>query len=147
MPNTPEFSPNHYHFRTSVEIRWSDLDAFQHVNNAIYLTYFEQGRIKYFKELAIPWNWRETGAILAHAEVDYWAPLHFNDQAWIYVRCSRLGQKSMDFDYLIAVEQADGELKVATTGKTSLVAYSYVKSLSVKLPNEARKAIEIAEGL
>lgn len=147
MPQKPTFSLSSFVFRSVVEIRWSDLDAFQHVNNAIYLTYFEQGRIKYFRDLAIPWNWRETGAILAHAEVDYLVPLHFNDTAWIYVRCSRLGEKSMDFEYVIAVEQKDGTLIVATTGKTTLVAYSYEKGLSVKLPSEARKAIEMAERL
>ncbi len=147
MPQKPDFSLELFRFRSAVEIRWSDLDAFQHVNNAVYLTYFEQGRIKYFREMAIPWNWRETGAILAHAEVNYWAPLHFNDNAWIYVRCCRLGQKSMDFEYLIAVEKTNGALEIATTGKTSLVAYSYEKSLSVKIPPEARKEIELAEGL
>lgn len=147
MPITSFLQPEDFSFRAQVVIRWSDLDAFQHVNNALYLTYFEQGRIQYFKDLAIPWDWRETGAILAHASLDYLAPLHFNDLAWIYVRCSRLGQKSMDFDYLITIEQENGEFTIATIGKTSLVAYSYTKSISVKLPEEARKHIELVEGL
>ncbi len=147
MPEPKTFKPEDFHFRTLVEIRWSDLDAFQHVNNAVYLTYFEQGRIQYFRDLEIPWNWRETGAILAHASVDYRAPLHFNDRAFIFVRCSRLGTKSMDFEYLIGVEQPDGSLITATTGTTCLVAYSYEKGLSVKLPFEARKQIELVEGL
>ena len=42
-------------FRMSIPLRWSDLDAFNHVNNARYLTFLEQARIEWFDTLDAPW--------------------------------------------------------------------------------------------
>ena len=130
-----------FRYSTEVLIRWSDLDAFQHVNNAVYLTYFEQGRIEYFTDNCIPWDWKNTGAILARAEIDYGAPLHFGDNAKIYIRCSRIGNKSVDFEYVIMKSiNPDDTLPVAW-GKTVLVAYQYASGKSVELPHYAVEAL------
>ena len=42
-------------FRMSIPLRWSDLDAFNHVNNARYLTFLEQARIEWFESIGEPW--------------------------------------------------------------------------------------------
>ena len=48
-----------------IEIRFSDCDRYKHVNNAVYLTYFEQARIHYFGEiLGENWDWTKNGVIL-----------------------------------------------------------------------------------
>ena len=62
-----------------VEVWFRDLDAMGHVNNAVYLTYFEQARIHYWNSLleGLPPEQREFrrfGFIIVRAEVDYVAP-------------------------------------------------------------------------
>ena len=56
----------HAPFRTPVALRWSDLDAFNHVNNARYLTFLEQARIEWFETLDAPWMTDEVAP--AHAD-------------------------------------------------------------------------------
>jgi len=57
--------------KTPIEIRFADVDAFGHVNNARFLTYIEMARVKYFDEV-VEWgyDWSKEGIILARAEVD-----------------------------------------------------------------------------
>ena len=54
-------------FRRPVALRWSDLDAFNHVNNARYLTFIEQARIEWFDTIAEPWVTAETAPVVASA--------------------------------------------------------------------------------
>lgn len=65
-----------FRFKMKLDIRWSDMDEMRHVNNAVYLTYFEQARVYYFHE-ACEWDWKAIGAILANAHVDYLKPVVF----------------------------------------------------------------------
>ncbi len=50
---------SNYKYKTPIPIRFSDMDAFGHVNNAIYLTYFEIARSNYWRDI-IGWDWNET---------------------------------------------------------------------------------------
>ena len=44
------------------EIRFADIDAMGHVNNAVYFSYFEQARIHFFRQwIGLEWNWNEHG--------------------------------------------------------------------------------------
>src|SRR4051812_11829363 len=82
------------------EIRFVDVDAFGHVNNAHYLTYIEQARVKYFDDI-VGWkyDWSKQGIILARAEINYVVPILFRDDVTILTRCSRIGNKSFDMEY------------------------------------------------
>src|SRR5690348_10070634 len=92
--------------KTLMQIRFKDLDALNHVNNANHLTYFEMARIKYFDEVVNEKvNWLEKGVILARITVDYKIPIHFKDQVFVYTKCTRLGNKSFDFAYSIVKEK------------------------------------------
>src|ERR1051326_5853842 len=86
-----------FRHKTKMEIRFVDVDAFGHVNNANYLTYFEQARVSYFDEVAgWDYDWSRQGIILARAEVNYVLPANFRDEVYVYTRCSRIGTKSFD---------------------------------------------------
>ena len=52
-----------FKYKTPISIRFADIDAFGHVNNAIYLTYFEMARSAYWNEI-IEWDWSSVGIIL-----------------------------------------------------------------------------------
>jgi acyl-CoA thioester hydrolase len=84
-----------------VNMRWSDLDEFGHVNNAVYLTYLEEGRVAYFAN-GIPWDWRTERFLLARVEVDFRKELKFTDKPQMFVRCAELGRSSFVFEYVIA---------------------------------------------
>ena len=65
-------------YRHRLSVRFRDCDAMGHVNHAVYLTYFEQGRLNFWRELTGSPS-PHTRVIIAHAECDYRAPAHFGD--------------------------------------------------------------------
>ncbi len=136
-------------------MRWSDLDEMRHVNNAVYLTYFEQGRINYFAQ-GVGWDWRQTGMIQARAEIDYLMPLFLQDNAFLYIRTVKLGTKSMTLEHLIVAEQrgTDSEHhpssqdRLIAKGTVILVAYDYKTQASIAVPALERvKIIHYEKGL
>ena len=130
---------------TPVEVRFVDVDAFGHVNNAHFLTYAEQARFLYFEEiLSDKINWKSEGLILASAKVDYIKPIFMHDKIKVYTKCCRFGTKSLDFEYELYNEKESKELKARMF--TTLVAFNYLENCSITVPEEWKKTIEKFEG-
>lgn len=78
-----------------IEIRWRDLDAYGHVNNAVYLTYLEEARDAWVAEVLGPvtdvWDF-----VLAHVGIDFRSELTQDDDA-VLVRCAlaKVGRSSV----------------------------------------------------
>jgi acyl-CoA thioester hydrolase len=125
-----------YKFRTPVPIRFSDIDAYGHANNAVYLTYFEVARSNYWREV-VKWDWNTIGIILAKSEVNYLKPITLQDQIVCYVRTTRIGNSSFDVMHVIVKLTENGE-EICTTGKTVCISYDYSINKSVKIPAEQR---------
>ena len=132
-----------YVFKLKLDVRWGDMDEMGHVNNAIYLTYFEQARIYYF-EAACKWNWKEQGAILASAHVDYIRPILFPNVTYVHVRTSKIGNKSLEINYLITTI-VNGIEHLATTGYTVMVMFDYKNNTSIPVPDFIREFIRSYE--
>ncbi len=132
-----------FRFKMKLDIRWSDMDEMRHVNNAVYLTYFEQARVFYFHE-ACEWNWKEIGAILANAHVDYIRPVVFPNPTYIYLRTSKLGNKSFELHYMIT-SFVNGVEELTTTGHTTMVMFDYKTNKSVAMPENIRERITAYE--
>ncbi|MGI4020435.1 MAG: acyl-CoA thioesterase [Janthinobacterium lividum] len=134
--------PPNYKFKTPIYIRFSDLDGFGHVNNAVYLTYFEIARTNYWKQI-IEWDWKETNIILGKSEINYLKPLKLYDPIFCYVRTSRIGNSSFDMDYIIVKLTETGEEQICTTGQTVCIHYDYKAYKSIPIPElETRKMME-----
>src|SRR5690349_21295984 len=119
MTQMPDLST--FNFRTSIPVRFADLDTFGKVYDAVYLTYFEIARSKYLKDV-IKWDWNSLGVIIAKSEINYIKPIQNGDDLNAYVRTSRTGTSSFDLDYVLAIKTVDGEV-VCTTGRTVCIAY------------------------
>ena len=134
--------PEKFKHSTCIEIRFVDIDAFGHVNNAHYLTYFEQARVKYFDEI-VDWqyDWNHEGIILARAEISYVKPALFKDEAVVLTRCSRIGTKSFDLDYQF-IRMDDGEEILLAEGKTVMVAFDYKANRSIEIPELWKAALK-----
>lgn len=134
--------PPNYKFKTPIYIRFSDLDGFGHVNNAVYLTYFEIARTNYWRHI-IQWDWKETNIILGKSEINYLKPLKLNDQIFCYVRTSRIGNSSFDVDYIIVKITESGQEQICTTGQTVCIHYDYKAYKSIAIPEvETKKMME-----
>jgi acyl-CoA thioester hydrolase len=123
-----------------IEIRWRDLDAFNHVNHIVFLTYLEEVRDEWLgRVLADPtlvW-----GYVIARVEIDYRRELTLADDA-VVARCSleRLGTKSVTTSE--AVLTRDGE--TAAEAKAVLVARDAATGRSRVISDDERAAFERA---
>src|SRR5271157_2452701 len=87
-----------FRFFHPVEVRYGDLDPQGHVNNAKYLTFFEQARVQYMINLGLyapDQSFMKVGVIVVDAHIAFLAPIHFGDDVKVGVRISKLGNKSM----------------------------------------------------
>lgn len=135
-----------FRFFHPIEVRYGDLDPQGHVNNAKTVTYLEQARIQYIKQLNL-WqggSFLDIGIILAEIRVTYKAPIHFGQAVRVGVRVVRLGNKSFEMAY--RVEDGDTHAELATAS-TIQVAYDYRQQKSIPIPEEWRRAISAFEGL
>jgi acyl-CoA thioester hydrolase len=125
-----------YKFKTPIAIRFSDIDAVGHVNNAIYLTYFEEARLSYWRD-AINWKLSENGVIVGRSEVNYLKPIMLEDEIACYVRTTRIGNSSFDVMHVLVRITPTGE-EICTTGKTVCISYDYSTNKSVSIPKTQR---------
>ncbi|TWR31331.1 acyl-CoA thioesterase [Mucilaginibacter pallidiroseus] len=128
-----------YKFKSPIAIRFSDIDALGHVNNAVYLTYFETARINYWRDVT-NWNLKETGVVVGRSEITYLKPVKVDDEINCYVRVTRIGNSSFDVMHLLTKQTEKGE-EICTTCKTVCISYDYNACKSVPIPKEGRKAM------
>jgi acyl-CoA thioester hydrolase len=136
MQNTPRPLAN-YPFVYWLQARFRDLDALGHVNNAVYLTYFESARLEYYTELT-GLRLEQVDIILAEMTVSYHAPAMYNDWLAIGVRVGTIGTKSFTMDYLAV---RSGDERVIASGRSVLVAYNYAAGRSVPVTEQFRAQV------
>ena len=112
-----------------------------HVNNAVYITYFEQARMEYFADIiGIEWDWSSEGVLLARNEIDYKIPLLLHDEAQVEIWVSHIGTKSMEMSYRI-IKKHKGDWVTSTVGKSVLVSYDYKNQKTIPIPEKWKAAI------
>lgn len=127
-----------FRFSTTLEVRWRDLDAMDHVNNAVYFTYLEQARVHYLRQLGlIPDAPSGVGFILAESSCQFKSPLTLGERVTVRIRVSDLGRSSFVFEYRIEGE----DRRLAATARSTQVRYDYSHERSVPLPETWRRTI------
>ena len=130
-----------------IEVRYGDLDPQGHVNNAKYLTYFEQARVGYLIQLGLfqkGLSFLEIGMIIADIHIVYRAPILWETPVKVGAGISRLGNKSFTFTQNV-VHAETGQ--VFAEGEVIMVAYDYHSEQTVRIPDDWRKIICAFEGL
>lgn len=127
-----------FRFRHVETVRFRDLDALGHVNNAVFLTYFESARLAYWMHTTRRQGLDALDMILARAEVDYRSPLAYGESVEISVGCTSIGRSSFVLESDMH-ERTSGRL-VAQSRKV-LVAFDYATGRSRPLPDEVRRQI------
>ena len=136
-----------FKFFHPIEVRYGDLDPQGHLNNAKYLTFFEQARVHYLIHLGLftqNQSFMDIGIILADAHIAFLAPIHYGDEVKVGVRTSKLGNKSMIIEQNI-VNHASG--KEMAKGEIVAVTFDYHNQKTISLPEDWRKTISKFEGL
>lgn len=113
-----------------------DLDAFGHVNNAVFFTYFEWGRALLWFDLTGQRGARDIGFIVAHAQCDFRRQLGLEE---IEIR-SRIGEmRGTSFDVHAEIRTANDEL--AAEGKVVVVLYDWARQSKIQVSDELRRKV------
>ncbi len=129
-----------------VEVRWGEMDALGHVNNIIYLQYFETARVAYLERMGMEPPgpaWRERGLIIASVSCRYKLPVTYPDTLSVGARVRALGEDRLIMEHS-AISRKAG--KVAALGDAEIVSYDYAAGRRAPLPEEWRRGIVGLEG-
>lgn len=124
-----------YPFDVLIEVVFRDIDAFTHVNNAVYFTYFETARTKFVAHVLGVDRANEIPLILAEANCTYKTPAYLGEKLRVGMRMAHIGTKSFHLEYEV-VSDADGRL--VALGRTVQVMYDYDTGQTVPIPPDVR---------
>ncbi|MEU7261231.1 thioesterase family protein [Streptomyces rimosus] len=120
----------------SCPLRWSDMDAFGHVNNAVFVRYLEEARIDFMWRLA-PGEGSASfsgGSVVARHEIDYVRPLvHRHAPVTVESWVTKIGAASMTIAYEIKDEEA-----VYVRASTVVVPYDFAQQRPRRITAEEK---------
>ncbi|MEY4323762.1 MAG: hypothetical protein RL410_1543 [Actinomycetota bacterium] len=125
------------HFEHQVQLRWSDYDPMQHVNNVVYLEYMQDARVGLIEAMGISRvSLNEVGHFVARTEIDYILPIpmditHITVRVWV----EKIGGASYD----VAYEFVDDKGTLYAKAKTVMVTVDVSTGTVIRVPEHARE--------
>lgn len=126
-------------FRTAVQVRFRDLDAFGHVNNAVFATYCEVARTRFLRD-RMGVDLSSAGVVVAHLEVDFQAPVTDAETVTVDLTVAGVSRSSFTLEYDLRV----GGDRVATA-ETVQVAVDPETGGTRPIPDAWRRALPTVE--
>lgn len=126
-----------FSFSTPIQIRFSDIDGYVHVNNGIYFSYFEHARAVFLHEVC-GWNVMTVGTVVGRIEIDYLRPIHLEDKVEALVKCTRIGNSSFDLEQYLIGTDSNGESHVFSKCKCIMVSVDMKTMRPLAVPEEYR---------
>ena len=149
-PHDPRDLPGDFGHQVEVEVRFADTDAMGHVNNAVYLTYCEMARIRYWTDVTgEPVAAGHEGAeslILAEARITYRAPVFHTETVTIETRATHIGRSSFTLEHRLTASPPGGSSRLVATSDSVMVRYDYRTDQPAPLSDAVVAAIEGFEG-
>ena len=133
-----------YRHRTTVQVRFRDIDAFGHVNNAVFFSYVELARIRYLLDVLQPaTRFDRLPLILARVELDFRSPIEFGEEVTVETRVDRIGHTSFAMRHRMT---SGTEGRLAGDVQTVLVTYDYATARPIPVPGDWRSKLGQHEG-
>ena len=122
-----------------VQIRFSDVDQFGHVNNSVYFALYDLAKTTYVKDvLGDSVDWRRMGIVVANINANFLLPVFFDDKIKIETATVHLGNKSFTL-LQRAVTEDTGEVKCEC--KTVMVMFDLKEKQPMQIPDEFKAII------
>jgi acyl-CoA thioester hydrolase len=124
---------------TTIPVRWRDLDAYNHVNNSLFLTFLEEARIQWFESFPEPWRCAAHEPILAAATINFRRPIQYPETLRVRLFCERVGRSSLTITHRITAA-GDDEILYAD-GNTVVVWIGPADGRPLPLPEVVRRVV------
>tara|TARA_A100001015_G_scaffold289192_1_gene360802 strand:+ start:262 stop:645 length:384 start_codon:yes stop_codon:yes gene_type:complete len=120
--------------RTNIMVQWGDMDAYQHVNNAVFLKWLETDRISFAREL-LP---KYIEFIVAHISIDYLKPVTYPDNVCCESRIEKIGNTSV---VVVTEIHSEEQKQVIAKAKSVLVNFDYNTNKSAPWDDQCRSIL------
>jgi acyl-CoA thioester hydrolase len=132
-----------FRHRTRVEVRFRDIDAFGHVNNAVFASYTEQARVSYLRDVLAADPVGRMPLILAMLKLDFVSPIMLGETVEIGSRVDWMGRSSIAMSHRLASAPGDRDHARVTS---VLVTYDYDRARPMPIPDDWRATLTTFEG-
>lgn len=130
---------NNIAYALDIDVRFRDLDALGHVNNAVYFTYFEEGRKHFFDELYPKRSLYDFRFILANIRCDFMKQVTLNDRLKLHMTVGDIGRKSFKLNYELTGRN-DYEI-VFAKAKSVQVCYDFQSDETILVSDELKQRL------
>jgi acyl-CoA thioester hydrolase len=134
---------NRWPVTIELPVQWGDMDSFGHVNNVVYLRWFESARIAYFERAGVLARMPDAGPIQARQEIDYRLPLTYPDRLLVSTTVTKLGNTSFTMGLRLR-SHAQGRA-IAAEGVAVIVMMDYRTGRKISLTDDLRARIAALE--
>jgi acyl-CoA thioester hydrolase len=128
-------------FSTDINLRFRDVDSMGHVNNAVYFTYFEYGRLEFFYAESRKEKFPGFAFILAHVSCDFIHPVTLDDSLTLRMWVKEISGKSFKFHYQL-LDAADPAV-IFATGESVQVCFDYQKNASIPISEDLNAQLSV----
>ncbi|MFL5753051.1 MAG: acyl-CoA thioesterase [Bacteroidia bacterium] len=126
---------------TKIQLRFADMDLLGHVNNAVFMSYFETARMSYFKDvIADSLERLKIGLIIAKTTIEYKVPVMLGDETYAYTKIIRFGNKSFDISNYLVKKKGNEEL-VCCEATSTIVCVNTVTTETIAVPEEWKNRV------
>lgn len=122
-------------YSTPIDLRFSDLDLYGHVNSVAYFSYLETARVKLFMDAYRELTARGIFIVVGNATCDYRLPILLEDSVIATVWVSRIGNSSFDLEYRLH-DNAD---RTFATARTTMVCFDSANKTAIAVPDSFRE--------
>ncbi|MGR5133355.1 acyl-CoA thioesterase [Vibrio alfacsensis] len=125
---------------TEIKVAWGEMDALQHVNNAVYFRYFETARLDYFNKinLLVDLKTTQVGPVLSETQCRYKLPVTFPDTLLIGSRVVDMQEDRLTMEYQVLSKKWG---KITTIATATGVMFDFKNNVKTAIPNHVRHSI------
>jgi acyl-CoA thioester hydrolase len=129
--------------RIPMPVRWGDLDAFNHVNNATFLVYAQEARLAWLADVDGTWFDETMMPVVAAAQINFRRQLAWPAQIVVELGVKRIGNASLTITHCIVAAENAGQ--IYADGEVVMVWVDPGSGRSVPLPEAIRSACQSPE--
>ena len=137
-------SPSLFRNRIPLQLRFSDVDVLGHVNNTVYMAFYDTGKAAYMTEvLGRKISWKEVDTVIANINCAFIAPIFYGEKIEVLTACTAIHDKSFKLLQMI-MESDSGQVK--SICETVMVSFDVKTQTSVHLSDEWKAKLQAFEG-
>ncbi len=126
-----------------------EMDSYRHLNNGVYVSWFEQARLEWLQSLGFSYDGfadREEWMVVARTEVDFRAPLHQDDEIALETRVERLGRTSVTFRQRMRRVHDGRAVEPVLCEALTVMVFTGPEGGSIPIPEDVREAVGVVGG-